>query len=224
MKKLFLYLFPLLMLTACGEKGSDEPNVATLYDICEVASTEGATILHLYRPDSDTPIILTASAGALGTNAPANGTAILAAYLPAGGTPYVSDNISLLNWANITNSSLKITDNADDLDGWDKDEIYLLSAWRAGGKLCMRLQLGYSDEPRKFALIVDRATATDPVPTAYLYHARNDSGTPTFNRQYYVAFDISNLWESDKYDGLRVNINNSADPSLSTLTFLKTQN
>lgn len=74
--------------------------------------------------------------------------------------------------------------------------------------------------PRRFALLLDPETASDPIPTAYLYHLR-PTASPTFDRQYYVAFDITPLWALPSTQGLRIRLANSASPSLSTLLFQK---
>lgn len=220
--RLFLILLSLTTLSACSEKGSEQPHPATLYDVCEVAPTENSLnpILHLYRPNANEPIILTAQPGILGNPAPDAGTAILAAYIPQHGTPYTDDNITILTWAQITNIKIQEAEKTEDLIGWDVDPVWLTSAWRAGNKICMRLRLGYESEPRKFALVIDPETIDDEIPTAYLYHQRPTS-TPTFDRQYYIAFDITSIWSRPEVSGIRVCIANSANPDISSLLFKK---
>lgn len=209
------------LFTACSDKGQEEPHQPTLYDICEVAPTSGnPAVLYLYRPDGDTPAILTATGQTLGDHAPEAGQSLLVAYRPLRGIPYVSDNITILQWASITNIPLAEAKNSGDLEGWDRDPVELMSTWRAGNKICMRLRLPYSTEPRRFALILDPATASDPIPTAYLYHARPNA-TENFSRQYYVAFDIATLWTLPSTEGLRIRLADSATPSRSTLLFTK---
>ena len=172
---LLLLTAPLLLLIAsCAGKGSDEPHPATLYDICEVSQADpvAPAILHLYRPDADLPVILTAQPGALGATPPAPGTSILAAYTPDDGRPYTSGPVTLHRWSTINNLPLQEAKDSEELQGWDTDPVWLLSAWRAGNKICMRLRLGYDTSPRRFALLLDPETASDPIPTAYLYHLR----------------------------------------------------
>lgn len=213
-----------ILLTSCHDKGSDEPHPATLYDICEIASVgQQQTVLHLYLPDSDAPVILT-SRGANPLNQtqtpPVPGTSILAAYTPAGGKAYTTDDVTIDSWATITNLPLQTVKTPEDLDGWDTDQVYLQSAWRAGRKICMRLRLPYSAQPRRFALLLDPATADDAIPAAYLYHSRPEPSA-TFNRQYYAAFDIAALWDKPSVKGLRIHISNTADPAIHTLLFQK---
>lgn len=215
----YLPLLPALLLFAsCSEKGSEEPHPATLYDLCDIASNNGAAVFNLYRPDSDNPIVLTAPGEHLG--AIEEGTTVVISYTPVGGVPYVSDNISLYDWRRINNLPLLQTRQPADLVGWDKDPVWLTSIWRGGEKIYMRLNLMYSAEPRRFSLVIDSETIDDPVPTAYLFHWR-PSDTPDFKRQYYAAFDISALWERSSVEGIRVVMNNAADPALSTFIFRK---
>ena len=210
----------LLFLGSCAEEGSEEPHAATLYDICDVASDNGATVFNLYRPDSDIPVVLTAPGKSLGEIE--QGTSVVIAYRPEGGTPYVSDNISLITCRRINNLPLRVAEETEDLAGWDRDPVELTSIWRGGSKIYMRLNLAYSDMPRRFSLVLDPETLEEAIPTAYLYHWRPDGG-PDFMRQYYAAFDIAALWERPETEGIRVIINNSSDPSLSTFVFSKGQ-
>jgi hypothetical protein len=205
-------------LPACHDTdASDEPHAATLYDICEVGATDSSsTTLYLYPQNSDTPVELYADSS-LGSDAPEVGKSIFVAYQPAGGIAYVSDRVAILTWANINNLDLQVAESSADLDGWDKDPVEVVSAWRGGSKIYMRLRLGYDATPRRFALVLDPATANDPIPTAYLYHARGES-SPTFNRQYYIALNVASLWDSPSTTGLRLRVNASTS---SDLTFIK---
>lgn len=212
----------LMMLTGCGEKGQREPHQATLYDICEVAPESGnPAVLYLYQPDGDEPAILTAPGQSLeGTVA---GMSVMVAYIPTEGLPYASGNITIQSWAKITNLDLSVPadDEADWLDGWNSDPVYLMSAWRAGGKICMRLKLPYSTQPRRMALLLDPSTADQPIPTAYLYHSRSAYGE-TFDRQYYLAIDISRLWSLPSTEGLRILVADTNTPSgTATILFSK---
>lgn len=212
-----LLLIPLL-LASCSEKGTDAPHPATLYDICDVASDNGAARFSLYLPDSDEPVILEDPAATVG-DIP-EGTSVVASYIPLSGLPHVSGPVLLRGISRINNFTLLKAKEPEDLDGWDADPVNLMSIWRGGKKIYMRLRLTYSAQPRRFSLVVDPSTADDPVPTAYLYNAR-PSGAPDFERQYYSAFDISSLWDSPDILGLRVIVSNAADSSRSEFTFMK---
>lgn len=206
------------MLAGCSEKGSDEPHPAVLYDLVDVASDNGAAVFNLYRPDSDTPVVLEAPGVSLGKID--QGTSIVIAYVPASGEPYVSGEIDLRSVSKINNLELKTAKEDEGLAGWDADPVAVYSMWRGGHKIYMRIGLTYSSEPRLLALVVDPATINEPIPTAYLYNSRPNN-SPNFRRTYYLAVDISALWSSAETKGLRVVTNNSLDPAASTFLFRK---
>ena len=215
----------LLSLISCGEKGSDEPHYAVLYDLCEVseASASSPVTLLLYLPDSDEAVTLTAQAGALGSTPPEAGTPVMIAYTPQNQTPYTSSPITLYRWSEVTCIPIHTAKETADLDGWDDDPVWLISSWRAGTKICLRLKLGYDTTPRRMGLIIDPATVDDPVPTAYLYHDRQGD-SPTFDRQYYLTFDIASLWDLPEIEGLRVIIADAATADgRKTILFKKPQ-
>lgn len=203
-------------LCSCRQQGSDEPHPATLYNICEISrSTLTGCELTLYRPDSDTPILLRADNTPLlndeGLPLQA-GQSVIVGYLPHNGRAYQNDDIDILTWGKITSRPMEVAnyDSPDDgqLDGWDHTPVELISAWRAGGKLIFRLKLNYQSAPRQLALKLDHATDRDPIPTAYLYHAA-DNTTPTFDRNYYIAFDISGTWSDPNLQALDVKVANA---------------
>ncbi len=154
---LLLLTAPLLLLIAsCAGKGSDEPHPATLYDICEVSQADPAApaILHLYRPDADLPVILTAQPGALGATPPDPAPPSWPPTHPttAAPTPPARSPSTMVNHQQ---PPLQEAKDSEELQGWDTDPVWLLSAWRAGNKICMRLRLGYDTSPRRFALLLD---------------------------------------------------------------------
>jgi hypothetical protein len=191
-------------LTACSDD-SEEVNIATLYDICDIVQADASsTVLNLYPPTSTDPVVLTG--GALsGATIPDAGTSIYVAYRPQGGKAYVSDHVDILSWAAINNIALQMPEDASALEGWDADSVEVVSYWRGGDKLYMRLRMPYSTTPRRFALLLDPTTVNDPTPTAYLYHALGDT-SPTFNRQYYIAFNIAPAWTLPAATALRIRL------------------
>lgn len=213
----------LALHTACHDNEPAPPHQATLYDIAEIADADAST-LHIYRPDADEPIVLTITGNntlAATADRPAAGSAIFVAYTPLDGQPYTSGAVTLSDWAAITDIPLKQPTEGNTVQGWDSDPVYMMSMWRGGNKIYMRLRLPYGTSARHFTLLLDTPTENDPVPQLYLYHSRGYA-YPTFERQYYVAFDIGNLWKRDYIKGVTVNVANSADPALSQFTFHKT--
>lgn len=208
----------------CRDEGETEVNVPVNYDIVEVASVDaGQTVLNLWRPDADSPVVLTCH----GSNPLSNskhvgpGMCVMAGYSYTDGrVPYQSGTVSVSSFSYINNIGVvKLADGAS-TDGWDADPVELWSIWRGGTRIFMRLSLPYSTEPRKFRLVLDPATEHNPVPTLLLWHERA-TDTPTFDRRYYTAFNIARIWNDADVKGVKVRVANSLNPSQCEFTFMK---
>ena len=213
------WMMPLLALsaTSCCDDEEITEHTPALYDIVELASQNGSgSVFHLYKPDADEPVVLTTSTPAVDLALVDEGECLLMSYIPESGVPYTSGPIEFRSYGLITNATLKKI-KPENLDGWDADAVFLFSLWRAGDKICMRVKLDYSTEPRLFALCVDESTLGEPYPTAYLYHSRRGA-EPNFSRQYYAAFDVSELWKIEGCKGVEIKVNNSNIPSLDSFT------
>lgn len=226
--KYAIMMLAISLLVSCGDKGEDAPHPAVLYNICDIAEAEdGSTLFHLYRPDANLPIILTANEFSAVNNEgtlPAVGTSGLLAYIPISGKPYEDGEIAVSYWASINNFELTIPaedEAVDFLADWDAEAVDYLAGWRGGNKIYLRLRLPYSTIPRRFGLVVDPSTLSDPFPTLYLCHQREDD-SPTFDRQYYFAFDISELWQRPEVEGVRMRVNDHLYGQLREFQFNKT--
>lgn len=203
------------LVASCRDDGDDgDLRQPTLYDIAEVAEkTSSSTVFTVYRPDAaETAVTLSAPGVSVGNIEV--GTSVFLAYVPENGKPYTSGRISVERVNTINNSNLKRGTEMS-LRGWDEDPVWLQSLWPAGDKVCVRLLLPYSTEPRRFVLVVDDATSGNPYPDAYLYHRRNDL-QPNFSRQYYAAFNLAALWATPGIEGLTIHVANSNNPTLTT--------
>lgn len=193
-----------LTAAGCAETGPDS-HEPTLYNIVELAKMDaGTTVFALYGQQSDTPATLTCRGEVIDTTAVHEGNALYLSYMTHGQGPDESGEITPVGYARINNLLLQQAEMAD-IAGWDADCIAVESLWRAGSQVYMRLRLPYDDDPRTFALIVDKATIDSPVPDAYLYHRRAESA-PTFERRYYAAVQLRNLWTHPDVTALRVHI------------------
>lgn len=222
----WLVLQLLFVLTACEDK-EQEPHPALLYNICELAeASDAGAVFHLYRPDADQPVILTAEGLSVANENgefPASGTAGMLAYYPAIGEPYKDSAVSVTYWAAINNLKLRIPapEEADAyLADWGAEAVRYLAGWRGGDKLYLRLQLPYSTIPRRFGLVADPATLADDFPRVYLCHERKEDA-PTFDRQYYFAFDIASIWSLPDVKGLRLMVNDAVTGSVREFIFYK---
>lgn len=191
------------VLTACNDHDDDEPHPATLYNICDIADVgDGYTVFHLYRPDADQPVVLTAEGVTVDDKVGESG---LLGYYPEAGKPYVDSEASVTFWKTINNRKLQIL-NEDKVDSflekWPSCEpVEYLAGWRGGSKIYLRLQLPYSSDPRTFSLVALPGAAEEAIPTLYLYHQRSTQ-SPTFDRQYYFAFDIAPIWDNPDLRGV----------------------
>ncbi len=203
-------------LQSCSDEDeTDGIRLPVLYDVVEFTSqSRTGTVFTLWRPDADEPVSLTTDSPVIDASAVEPGESVFLAYTPLDGKAYTSGAVSVSNYGFVNNGVLQKSDSGVP-EGWDAEPVYLISLWRAGGKVCMRLRMTYDTTPRLFALVVDESTAGDEYPTAYLYHRRPDN-VPNFSRQYYAAFDVSALWATPGCKGLRVRVANSNIPSLDT--------
>lgn len=202
-----------IMASGCSEgENENAVHVATLYDVVELKEqSNGQTVFELYLPDSDEAVTLTAEGSVFDdSDEMAPGDCLFLAYTPVDGNAYESGPITVEAWGRTTNEAL-MQGEPESLEGWDSDGVWLMSLWRAGGKVVMRVRLTYDVAPRLFALVVDKTTIEDEYPEAYLVHIRK-SDVPNFMRQYYITFDVSALWTYQTCKGLRIHVNNSNMP------------
>ncbi len=202
-----------VVLSGCDEgKNDNDSVVATLYDVVELQEqTRGETSFLLYRPDGDEAFTLKTGREVFRESDEISpGDCVFMAYTPESGDAYRSGNIKVKAWGRVNNGAL-MKGSPESLAGWDADPVWLMSLWRAGGKVVVRAMLTYDSEPRVFALVVDETTVMEEYPDAYLVHQRR-SDRPNFKRQYYSAFDVSALWSYASCKGLRIHVNNSNVP------------
>lgn len=205
----------MLLLPSCAEEPSSPSPL--LYDIVEFTSANtSSTTFTLYPPTTSKPVTLTSTAP-IDMGETTQGQSVLLAYTPQSGKAYTSGPINVAFTARITNDLLKKTDPKN-LAGWDTQPVWLMALWQGGDKVLMRFRLNYTTEPRSFGLIVDDSTLSSPYPTAYLANIPRTVVAPSFQRQYYAAFDLHALWGRPGCRGLHIRVNNSADPSLNLFT------
>lgn len=216
-----LLLLPLLILVGLILPScADEPQAAPsplLYDVVEyTSSSTSSTTFTLYSPTTHQPVTLT-STTPVNMGETKQGESLLLAYTPQSGTSYTSGPVAVAYTARITNDLLKKTEPKN-LVRWDAQPVWLMALWQGGNKVMLRFQIPYSTEPRSFGLIVDDSTIDSPYPTAYLANIPRTLSTPSFQRQYYAAFDLHALWSRPGCKGLKIRANNSANPSLNLFT------
>lgn len=120
--------------------------------------------------------------------------------------------INLRNASIISNYTAS-AGNSEDITGWNEDKVTLLSHWTIGKHVIVRISLPYYPDKRRLGLMIDSSTLQDSYPQAYLCHSLEGAIDPgdTFYRNYYVAFDLTEVLDGKSPEGLIVNIN---DPKL----------
>ena len=210
MKSPLTSLLGTLLITLAATSCSDQPepsDTITAYDIvCLESVTSTVTTFTLTKPNGS-ELIRYHAAGRFDTTYVKPSQRLMLAYIPALGTPYRSGNIKPIGYSLIHNDSLRhgyITNHRD----WDKDPVYMLSAWMSQDYLNLRARLPYDTHPRVLGLLVDSLTLDTPYPDCYLIHTL-DGDVNSFDRNYYMSFDVSSLRHLDNCRGFNLIINNS---------------
>lgn len=212
-------LCAVLLLAACADDdvADRQPVLQNIVQYDGIA--EGRTLFTYYAPGSGTPEVLTARGEYIFGDIE-EGEALLLTYTAdATATGYI-----YVNSGRKINNLVLLQSEPEGLEGWDSEGVYLLSAWRAGNRLNMRLNLTYDSAPRRFAIIVDKTTIDSPWSVAYLFHRRGNE-TPNFAREYYVSCPLTPLFDRDGIEGLRLRLLDtntaSGTPQVRTLSFAR---
>lgn len=212
----------LCAMTSCSGDDSDDitatPAVQNLLQLDAPGSDNATTRFLLYAPEASSPQTLVAQSAVRLPENSFDGETFLVSYYPDRKLADGSQTIGVSGLARINNSIIQQASD-DDLAGWDNDPVWVTSIWRAGDKINMRLKLAYDTRPRQFALTVDESTLSDPYPTAYLVHKRQD-GSDSFYRQYYASFSCTPLWEMQGVKGVKIRVNNANNPDKNLFVIL----
>ena len=197
----------LLSLCSCGEDGVDGPVEMTCTDLVTFAGNVGGRATFTFQKMDDSPEITLTARTALEADGLDTGTRLLISYIPDDNKAYTSGPVTLLGGSVITQSAIT-TEWRDEYDAWDKNKVYVYSAWRTGTYINVHVRLTYSAEPRIFCLAADPATLDSPWPDVYLVHAI-DGDVDNHDRAYYASFDISKVWSRESTEGIRLHVANS---------------
>ncbi len=191
-------------LTGCqeGDPGEQTP---TLYNIVELeASSDTGSSMVLKHGDSE-PVYMTTATKFDATVIVAGDCFFLGYQVLQEGNP---QQVKTITYSQINNSQVQV-DQIGKYLTWDKDEVYLMAIWRAGDKIIVRCRLPYDDNPRRFFMLADESTLSSPYPDLYLVHELPIGHTATYDRQYYAAFDASEIFSFDTCEGVTVHVANS---------------
>ncbi len=196
-----------LVLTSCSEGGVDGPVAMTCTDIVTFEGNDEGCARFSFRKVDDTPIITLTARGTIDEDEVPPGKRLLIYYNPPENQAYTSGDITLLGAKSITQSTVA-TEWSKDYADWDRDRVYVYSAWRSGTYLNLHVRLTYSTEPRIFCLAADPQTLDSEWPDVYLIH-KMASETDSHDRAYYASFDLAPVWERQGVKGIRLHVANS---------------
>lgn len=197
----------LLSLCSCGEDGVDGPVKMTCTDLVTFSGNVGERATFTFQKMDDSPEITLTAQSTLASDDIEVGTRLLISYIPEGNQAYISGPVTLLGGRVVTQSAIT-AEWRDEYDAWDKDKVYVYSAWRTGPYLNVHVRLTYSAEPRIFCLAADPATLNSAWPEVYLVHVI-DGDVDNHDRAYYASFDISEVWSRPSTEGIRLHVANS---------------
>lgn len=201
-----ILLLSALFITSCSDD-NDPSTEADIYDIvCLESSGDNGSVFTLSKPDSNDIITLTAPQR-INTKLVPEGNRLLLRYVPEGGKAYTSGPVTVKGYGTIVNGKLN-TCTPEELEGWDKTPVYLLSCWRSGNFLNIYARLPYDNTPRAYSLSMEENPANPTYPDLYLIHAL-ETDVNTFSRAYYSSFDITELCANPDIEGFTLHVNNS---------------
>ncbi|MDE5857617.1 MAG: hypothetical protein K2H32_04595 [Muribaculaceae bacterium] len=214
LKNIFTFYLPMLLLAlvvwSCNDKS--EPNdTFTYYNVVVYdGSVEGLPVFLTVNPETGDDVIYTSGTSVTLNNVNPGDCAFIGYTIPDNRPAYSSGKIYLIGYSEMTNIKSQIIEHKD-IEGWNSTPIYLMSYYTMYNRLILQAKIPYSTTKRKLGLVVDKSTLGNEIATAYLYQQLED-GEPTFEREYRIAFDLSNIVEQLPGDSLKVMINNSNLP------------
>jgi hypothetical protein len=206
---LVIATYLLLAFSACSDDNNPSDQI-TLYDIVAFrGQDDGYSHFSIQQsPDADITLYR-AQHAVIDTAKIAPGQRLMIVYTADQGA-YHSGNINVKAYRLINNAQLlSQAISGDDLA--DLEPIYLLSTWRSESFLNFHVSLPYSDQPRLFSLVLDTNSPNPSCPDLYLLHRRQQIAE-TFNRAYYISFDISDLTSNPAIVGFTLHLDNANLP------------
>lgn len=219
MKKNLLSLCTILMILAAAvsfsscNSNKNEPTWPdlTMQDIVTLTGANDKGFSVVFRKENDSPLVTLTFAGdgqRIDTTKVKVGQRFLLAYVPASGQPYVSGSATAWGYSPIPNVKLTFG-SRDGNQSWMSEQINVLQLWRTGSWINLNCTVPMKQSYKKLALVVDDSTKDNSVPTAYLLYLSDNSVEAT-EQQLIATFDVSEIWNNEKYKGLNVVVANGA--------------
>lgn len=157
-----------LSLLMAGCRDEDGPDVVTpaVTNIVTFTGNNDIGATFSYIEIDDSPELLLQASVTLDTATAKLGDRLLAHYIPASesGGEIGLRGVSRINGGRVTSEPIS------NYPQWDRDGVYLFSAWRTGSFINIHAMLPYDETPRQFKLVADRSTTSSSLPQVYLVH------------------------------------------------------
>lgn len=211
-------ILPLLALlaAACSGNDGDPQNRIAQTDIVTVADA-GAPARFILDGLDDSGAVTLTFAGVSVDKELEGGRALLRYYPAADGAEARALGVAPINCG-------AVRDAAMDTTGWDADPVEMISMWRTGDWLNMRMRVSWSADPRLFHLVVDESTLTSACPVMYLVHNLRGA-SPSYLTETYASWDISRVIDLSTCEAFQVRVNDlSTLSTVTTMTNNRNQN
>lgn len=198
------------LLAGCSDETPSE--VAVVYDIVAFRGQEaGPSTFTVAKPGSGVVATYTAQHAVINTEYVEPGQRLMLAYtLPDGREPYTSGAVNVTGYSRINNAEMS-EGTHDKTVIENPEDVYLQSVWLSECYLNFNLMLPYDDNARLLDLMLDLDSADPACPDVYLLHRRIEQ-QPTFQRRYYISYDISALVDNLSISSFTLHLDNSNLP------------
>lgn len=201
---ILLMVIPLAFGSCADEDGVDGPVDMALWDIVTYTGpAAGGGSVFEFRQVDDSPLVTLTSTRTVPSELEP-GARVMICYIPENGKAYTSGPIDLRSVARVNSAAAELEWKSD-YDAWNRDKVYVYSAWRSGNYINFHLRLTYSTEPRIFSLVLDPSTADSDMPELYLVHIMAQE-TDNHDRAYFASFDIESVWSRPEVKGVRIHV------------------
>lgn len=182
----------------------------------------GRATFDFYPSGAATPLKLVADRG---LDSEVEDFRCLATYIPVSGNALASGPVTLVSCSVINDLPAETAPLERFIDWWDTTPFTVRSLWAGGPYVNLDCMLPYGQAKRDLRFfiveVIDEATGeemTDLVEYDAYIAQRADTG-PTFERHYYLSFDLREFLAIHPAAAtLRIHINNAADPARQTYT------
>ena len=176
-----------ILLCSCRPDGVDGEVAMPFTDMALFEGNSDSRARFLLYPGQDQQPVAIWHPGTASSLNP--GDMALITYTNSTNEQYTPGEVNIRYYQPVTNGEVH-TEWQDGWQAWDKDPVYLLSAWLTPGRLNLRVKLTYYTEPRVFTVAADPATLGSDSVDLYLVHII-PATINSHDRMYYASFTLA---------------------------------